>query len=163
MRKIRNIRKDDAVSPVIATILMVAITVVLAAVLYVMVMGMTGTSTTSASGNWSAMEKLDSTHAKLTFGKFTKDVSWTDIKVIVTGPSGADSVITFSDNTPTATVSGGNVSAVSASDLASNDVINSGDSLTLTIDGTTGVFTVKVLDVQTGDVISMVGTTTFTM
>ena len=41
MRKIRNIRKDDAVSPVIATILMVAITVVLAAVLYVMVMGMT--------------------------------------------------------------------------------------------------------------------------
>ncbi len=33
-------RKDEAVSPVIATILMVAITVVLAAVLYVMVMGM---------------------------------------------------------------------------------------------------------------------------
>ena len=32
---------DNAVSPVIATILMVAITVVLAAVLYVMVMGMT--------------------------------------------------------------------------------------------------------------------------
>jgi len=45
MRKIRNIRKDDAVSPVIATILMVAITVVLAAVLYVMVMGMTGSNT----------------------------------------------------------------------------------------------------------------------
>jgi len=45
MRKIRNMRKDDAVSPVIATILMVAITVVLAAVLYVMVMGMTGTQT----------------------------------------------------------------------------------------------------------------------
>ncbi len=44
MRKIRNIRKDDAVSPVIATILMVAITVVLAAVLYVMVMGMTNTN-----------------------------------------------------------------------------------------------------------------------
>ena len=33
--------RDEAVSPVIATILMVAITVVLAAVLYVMVMGMT--------------------------------------------------------------------------------------------------------------------------
>ena len=46
MRKIRNRRKDDAVSPVIATILMVAITVVLAAVLYVMVMGMTTTNTT---------------------------------------------------------------------------------------------------------------------
>jgi len=40
MKKIWKMRKDkSAVSPVIATILMVAITVVLAAVLYVMVMG----------------------------------------------------------------------------------------------------------------------------
>jgi len=44
-------KKKDAVSPVIATILMVAITVVLAAVLYVMVMGFGGdtTSTPTAS------------------------------------------------------------------------------------------------------------------
>ena len=40
MKRIWKTRKDEAVSPVIATILMVAITVVLAAVLYVMVMGM---------------------------------------------------------------------------------------------------------------------------
>jgi len=41
MKSVRIIRKDDAaVSPVIATILMVAITVVLAAVLYVMVSGL---------------------------------------------------------------------------------------------------------------------------
>jgi flagellin-like protein len=40
MKRIWTIRKDEeAVSPVIATILMVAITVVLAAVLYVMVLG----------------------------------------------------------------------------------------------------------------------------
>lgn len=43
-------RKTEAVSPVIATILMVAITVVLAAVLYVMVMGFnTGGSTPTAA------------------------------------------------------------------------------------------------------------------
>ncbi len=43
------IRKDEsAVSPVIATILMVAITVVLAAVLYVMVSGLIGGTTTTA-------------------------------------------------------------------------------------------------------------------
>jgi len=43
MRKLWLIRKDqEAVSPVIATILMVAITVVLAAVLYVMVSGILG-------------------------------------------------------------------------------------------------------------------------
>lgn len=41
MRTTRAIRRDtEAVSPVIATILMVAITVVLAAVLYVMVSGL---------------------------------------------------------------------------------------------------------------------------
>src|SRR5512136_2067379 len=61
------IRKDDqAVSPVIATILMVAITVVLAAVLYVMVSGLItspgstpkamGVSISQASnGNWTAL------------------------------------------------------------------------------------------------------------
>jgi archaeal type IV pilus assembly protein PilA len=48
MKKIWNMRKDGkAVSPVIATILMVAITVVLAAVLYVMVMGFGGGNTQS--------------------------------------------------------------------------------------------------------------------
>ena len=48
MKKIWKTRRDrEAVSPVIATILMVAITVVLAAVLYVMVMGFgTGNQTT---------------------------------------------------------------------------------------------------------------------
>ncbi|HEY3420584.1 MAG TPA: type IV pilin N-terminal domain-containing protein [Methanomassiliicoccales archaeon] len=52
MKKMWKMRKDkSAVSPVIATILMVAITVVLAAVLYVMVMGFGtgGGSTPTAS------------------------------------------------------------------------------------------------------------------
>jgi len=63
MKKLWLIRKDEeAVSPVIATILMVAITVVLAAVLYVMVSGLLGTqssgaksvgfSASSAGSNW---------------------------------------------------------------------------------------------------------------
>ena len=47
MKKMWKMRKNkEAVSPVIATILMVAITVVLAAVLYVMVMGFGGTGST---------------------------------------------------------------------------------------------------------------------
>lgn len=47
-------RNEDAVSPVIAVILMVAITVVLAAVLYVMVSGMLGSTNTTPtiSMNW---------------------------------------------------------------------------------------------------------------
>jgi len=47
MKKIWAMRKnEEGVSPVIATILMVAITVVLAAVLYVMVLGIGGGNTT---------------------------------------------------------------------------------------------------------------------
>ena len=61
MRKIRNRRKDDAVSPVIATILMVAITVVLAAVLYVMVMGMTSTQQISQPLGLNQQSKTAST------------------------------------------------------------------------------------------------------
>jgi flagellin-like protein len=62
MKKIwKSRRNDEAVSPVIATILMVAITVVLAAVLYVMVLGInTGVNAnivvsfqkTSNANNW---------------------------------------------------------------------------------------------------------------
>jgi archaeal type IV pilus assembly protein PilA len=48
-KKMWKMRKDkSAVSPVIATILMVAITVVLAAVLYVMVMGFGGSTASTA-------------------------------------------------------------------------------------------------------------------
>lgn len=48
MKRIWAMRKDsEAVSPVIATILMVAITVVLAAVLYVMVLGFTPTTSSN--------------------------------------------------------------------------------------------------------------------
>ncbi len=50
MKKLWLIRKDqEAVSPVIATILMVAITVVLAAVLYVMVSGLLGGGSTTTA------------------------------------------------------------------------------------------------------------------
>jgi flagellin-like protein len=47
-------RNEEGVSPVIAVILMVAITVVLAAVLYVMVSGMLGSTSTTPtiSMNW---------------------------------------------------------------------------------------------------------------
>jgi len=48
MKKIWAIRKsEEGVSPVIATILLVAITVVLAAVLYVMVLGLVGNNSNS--------------------------------------------------------------------------------------------------------------------
>ena len=82
MKKIWKMKKD-AVSPVIATILMVAITVVLAAVLYVMVMGFGGgggQETPTVTMNF----QKDST-GNYTFtvvGVTANDVAWADITFV---------------------------------------------------------------------------------
>ena len=75
------IRKDeDAVSPVIATILMVAITVVLAAVLYVMVSGLITTPTSPSTG-WG-----------INLGKSTDGTNWTLSMTTVPSGSGPSTV-----------------------------------------------------------------------
>src|SRR4030043_396962 len=81
MKKYWAIRKDaEAVSPVIATILMVAITVVLAAVLYVMVLGFGGTSTTTPAATYSKMTATNG--QRINIVSITKtDVPWDDIKL----------------------------------------------------------------------------------
>jgi len=81
MKKYWAIRKDsEAVSPVIATILMVAITVVLAAVLYVMVLGFGGTSTTTPVATYSKAPIANGQQINIV--SITKtDVSWDQIKV----------------------------------------------------------------------------------
>jgi len=81
MKKYWAIRKDaEAVSPVIATILMVAITVVLAAVLYVMVLGFGGTSTTTPAATYSKAPITNGEQINIV--SITKtDVAWDQIKV----------------------------------------------------------------------------------
>jgi flagellin-like protein len=84
MKKNWAIRKDaEAVSPVIATILMVAITVVLAAVLYVMVLGFGSTSTTTPTATYSKTTITNGQQINIV--SITKtDVGWDDIKVQLT-------------------------------------------------------------------------------
>ena len=83
----RGIRKVDAkregVSPVIATILMVAITVVLAAVLYVMVIGFGGGTTQAPPGNISPTVMITNTSVKIPFGPFNPIPKPMDIGVIL--------------------------------------------------------------------------------
>jgi len=83
MKKIWRIRKDsEAVSPVIATILMVAITVVRAAVLYVMVLGFGGTSTQTPAATY--QKNTITNGQKITIVSITKtDVPWDDVTIQV--------------------------------------------------------------------------------
>ena len=102
MRKAKVVwhRDDDAVSPVIGTILMVAITVVLAAVLWLMVSGMISTSdedkitvnlaspnvqqrTAGATQIWDATLNINKMTPK------DEKVLWTEVKVIIKASSGS--------------------------------------------------------------------------
>jgi len=84
MKKIWKIRKDsEAVSPVIATILMVAITVVLAAVLYVMVMGFGGTSSNPPIAGFNAPTKIGTHTYKISVADIDKTTLWSDCKLSI--------------------------------------------------------------------------------
>ena len=89
MKKIWNERSKEGVSPVIATILMVAITVVLAAVLYVMVMGMVGPEKKPTPiGSWMSVEAVNSTSAKPIYGTLGSECAPKEIRVFIEGPEG---------------------------------------------------------------------------
>ena len=158
MKKNWAIRKDaEAVSPVIATILMVAITVVLAAVLYVMVLGFGGTSTQTPT---SSVTKTTIANAiKLTFAPMSKDTSWDDITVQLTDGT---NTVSFAPTTAQLTsttqpakkaftaVALGSLSVMcNITDMAANGNVNQGDYITLVVPGSSfassGSYTVTIM------------------
>ncbi|MDD1769970.1 MAG: type IV pilin N-terminal domain-containing protein [Methanomassiliicoccales archaeon] len=80
-------RKTEAVSPVIATILMVAITVVLAAVLYVMVMGFNTGGNTPTIGLTKDPGSAANSYRVSILTVSSTTIKSTDLTIIVT-PSG---------------------------------------------------------------------------
>jgi flagellin-like protein len=143
MKKTWAIRKDaEGVSPVIATILMVAITVVLAAVLYVMVLGFGGTSTQTPTS--SLTKSTVSSGVKLTFAPVSVDTQWDDITLLL---SDGTNTVQWSpataslDNATTSKQLCGAQTLTSLSvycnvtDLAGNGYVNQGDYIVLTTGG----------------------------
>ncbi|MDH7508720.1 MAG: type IV pilin N-terminal domain-containing protein [Methanomassiliicoccales archaeon] len=162
MKKIWKIRRDsEAVSPVIATILMVAITVVLASVLYVMVMGFGGPTTQTPTGSFSSVEKVSTTE-KVRFGVITPETTWTEIKIVVENvTAGQSDTWTFPTSgtslTPPASQNIDWISGISYADLAGDGKISSGDYLTITFSSQGGSapyeFKVSMVYIATGAVI----------
>ncbi len=160
MRKVYKMRDEDAVSPVIATILMVAITVVLAAVLYVMVIGFGSGGSSTPAGAWNDVSAVDSTTAKLVFGQFTVDVQPMDLKFFVTPAGGAAVPMTFtaapaSDNT---TMSAGLVLDAFYFDYNfAGNLVNSGDYITIYDLDPSTTYTIEVFHIDTESTVSMTG------
>jgi flagellin-like protein len=154
MKKIWKIRKDsEAVSPVIATILMVAITVVLAAVLYVMVMGFGGTGQQTPTGSFTQTTKLDSTHEKAQFGVLTPDTTRNDVKILVTrnGAAFASGVMPAQGST-TWTDTSGAIANLTYVDLVGDAKIGSGDYVSIQT-AWAGNYVVTMVYVPTGNAI----------
>jgi flagellin-like protein len=141
MKKTWAIRKDaEGVSPVIATILMVAITVVLAAVLYVMVLGFGGTQNTP---NVQILSKSTITGGyQVALTSPTSATKWVDVQVQLS----VNGVVSSWDlkNIGTGTylwsasapkyvnMGASNGVTLNITDLAGDGQIGSGDSLTFT-------------------------------
>jgi len=167
MRKLKGTyRKNKGVSPIIASILMVAVTVVLASVLYVMISNMTKQSSPSlVAGGWQEPVIESNTNVTLKFGTFTKDVSWIEIKTIIKNMDTNETwVIEFQNSTgkhpPLVLVqNNANVTLnVTATDMVGNHLINQGDYLDLHWDNyDAGRYKLTMVYLVTGDAIEMSG------
>jgi flagellin-like protein len=170
MKKIYKQRKEDAVSPVIATILMVAITVVLAAVLYVMVIGMGGgTSNTAPAGSITFGNTVTTTGSeRITFGTFSPIPQPTDVKIILTNTSNSADIIELTFPSPPSsaafnmTATGGVTATYSDMNYQGN-AINAGDYITVVGLNRATSYTVTVYHYTSDSLCSLVGSTTFSM
>jgi len=133
---IRKKLTDKGVSPVIATILMVAITVVLAAVLYVMVIGFSGSSSQQPAGTITTKAKATATSEKLTLSAFNPETKWADCKLVVENVSAGTSFnVALSSasgtSTVTCTITGTPGFTITGTDLAQDNKFSGGDYFTI--------------------------------
>jgi len=165
MKKSWIVRMDEkAVSPVIATILMVAITVVLAAVLYVMVTGLIGgggstiapsvtfTTDNPGTGVWTA--RVAEVSRAETLGKFQVSlVNRTTGAAVACGNQ-----LDLSDTVSISCTQGASPVTLTFSDLASNTAnqLNGGDELAVSGIASATTYTVNLIWKQSGSIIRSV-------
>jgi flagellin-like protein len=145
-------KKDDAVSPVIATILMVAITVVLAAVLYVMVLGLGSTGSITPTIGTNKGSTATATTWTVTAISGGASILKTDVYVQVKDATGTFKLSTIALATASATQGFNYTSASAGTFISVGDVFSlvkiysnaytQGSTLTLVTAGATGQYCV---------------------
>lgn len=150
-------RDEEGVSPVIATILMVAITVVLAAVLYIMVINIGGGGPSGMpTGSWGAKKNLDSTSVKVDFARITPEQRPVDLDIVLVRNETTEGKYSFSGNDDGDLIlkSGTDLGTLTYADLADNQKVNIGDYVVLTGLAPNSEYTMSMLWVPTGDQIT---------
>jgi flagellin-like protein len=127
-------RDEEGVSPVIATILMVAITVVLAAVLYIMVMNLGDPISPAPIGKWDTPKIISSTEVNVGWAKISADTRPMELEIVLVLNLSSEGTYTFtSDDDGVLTVTDGNdVGTLTYADLANNGKVNTGDAIKMT-------------------------------
>jgi|GEM_PF-3529413 len=132
------LKSRGGVSTIIATILMVAITVVLAGVLYVMILTLGGSDSTIAPlGSWSEVRPAGNDTVVLEFGSFNKDIRPIEIKLYLSSGSNTTIIVlpgSLSAQDSPASVSGYNASKINAiyTDFGwQSEYLGKGDYLTI--------------------------------
>jgi len=146
-KKIGKMWKDmTGVSPIIAVILMVAITVVLAATIYVWVSGFGGSGGTSAAISMRQTNFVEGTSENnVTYQVLNAKggLGWEDIKITVGGTEVWDG----SDTTPDKSSGGVTISSGGETD-AEEGKIAAGDTITIYDDAVTHGATVTIIDIS---------------
>ena len=157
--------KDKGVSTIIATILMVAITVVLAGVLYVMIIGLGGGSGDDLTplGSWQEVDVTSNTSAKLVFGSLSKTVEHIDIKVFLDHEGNLTEItlnVPVDAEETDCVIAGHGLTTITATftdyDWEKN-LMNGGDYITLHGLTPGEYYVVEVLHVPTSSIIYMTG------
>lgn len=150
MKANRKFRSDSAVSPVIAVILMVAITVVLAATVYVWVSSFGSQSTTPAKTlSLSSAGTLTTGDKPYTVSAATPGMRWQDITITIDGTSwtfASTAIACASEITNTSWYPCQGTTTKTA-----DSTISAGD--TLRVGGVSAGQTLRVLDSQANSVI----------
>ena len=136
---------DEGVSPVIATILLVAITVVLAATLYYMVLGFGGDTASNIPPVGEIMSDTTTNGMMFTFTQLSRDTTWGEIVIVF---SDGTNVTTFRNVSTDALHTGDPVTVqiganplglltvyLNITDMVGNGYVNGGDYFTLTTSG----------------------------
>ncbi len=146
MKKIYN-KKEEGVSPVIATILMVAITVVLAATVYIMVAGMGtgGTNKMIASLTYDQQQSNPSSgpvYLRVAMSN-PSSAAFTKVTVVLTPATGTGGKTTLNTTGGGTITIGSTTYTVSVQDLDGNGQLSDGDMLVIS-GGSLSGYTVSV-------------------
>ena len=162
MKRKSFIRKDEeGVSPVIATILMVAITVVLAAVLYIMVIGLAPTGSVIPTGTWGTKTLVSNTEYNVDFGKVNPEPKPVDLEILLIRNATDEVKYSFNGNGDGDLIFAGgvNLGTLTYSDLADDETVDIGDRLKMSGLSPGSNYELKMIWSSSGDQIT---TTTFT-